>query len=198
MSPDPDDAWLDALAGRAADPASAAADEAGRLRGALAAWSPAAPDEVPATDGEREEALLSRARHVGLLGDTGRAIGRGRRWRLPPTGRLGATLAAAAVVCLAVGLAWTLRPGTETEVVRGVVDGIVRIQSRSPEQAQRALLADLRAVGVTARGYEMLGRYGVDADLPRPPPAAIVQALARRRVPVPADGALRVEFEAAP
>jgi hypothetical protein len=55
---------------------------------------------------------------------------------------------------------------------------------------------ELRAAGVQAEGYEQLGVNGVDAELPRPVPVEVRAVLERHHIPVPTDGALRVQIHA--
>ena len=69
----------------------------------------------------------------------------------------------------------------------------VDIEVIDPAHEQQALLVALRDAGLQARGYQMFGRYGVDAEVPTPIPprlAAILNSYGLRA----ADGQLRVEF----
>ena len=58
------------------------------------------------------------------------------------------------------------------------------------------LLTALRVAGLKPRGYQMLGRYGVDADLPAQLTPQLQQLLAHYPLAAAADGSLRVEFTA--
>jgi hypothetical protein len=104
-----------------------------------------------------------------------------------------AELAVAAMACLVVAIGLFTRPGPAPEAVRSGADGMVRLEAPDPGSLQRRILAELHAAGVTATGYEMLGRHGIDADLPRPVPPQVRVVLERHRIPVPPDGVLRVE-----
>ena len=193
MNAQDDQEWLDALAGREhAD--SAAAREARNLRAAVRARTVSDVSEIAAEDATREASLIARAEREGLIShsppqlsvDKERHDAR-RQWP-----RLAA---AAAIACFAIGLAWLAYRPVELDTVRGP-DEIVRVESENPLALKERLIDELRRTGVDAVGYEMLGRHGIDADLPQPIPAAVRQVLARYGIPVPADGVLRVEIVA--
>jgi hypothetical protein len=174
---DDDDQWLEALAGRSDD--SPAAREGAHLRRAM--LSRALPDaDVAQVDAERERALLERARREGLL------VARRPRAMWP-------ALAAAAALVLVVGVFVAQRSSDDAFVVRSA-DGGVRIEARDPTRLKRALLADLRAAGIDARGYERLGAEGIDAELPDALTPEMSRALERYRLAVPDDRVLRVEI----
>jgi hypothetical protein len=178
-----DDLWLDALAGRATLD-SPAAREAHELRDAMIARK--APDIVVAeTDPAREQLLLARARSAGLP----------RRNQTPG---LRLSLAAAAVVCVALGFWLVQPPPDDAFVVRSAADGTVHIEARNPQAVKQRLLADLRAAGVTANGYQRLGSEGVDADVPPVLNDKVAAVLDRYGLAPPADGVLRVEIAAPP
>jgi len=209
MNEEEDRRWLDGLAGRGAVAAAsqeavaspegasalAARREGAALREAVQALRAdgqqgnglpndgAGSDAVPAIDARREAQLLARARREGLL---------------PPVrSRWPALAAAAAVGVLAVGIAWLQRPASPpAEVVRGQPDAVQRVSVADPAAAQTQLLAALRAAGIDARGYAVLDRRGVDADLPQPPPADVARILRQWHLAAPDDGVLRVEFVA--
>jgi hypothetical protein len=182
---DNDDDWLQALAGRTTRATSASA-EGVRLRAALQRLPLEAIDAEPATSVSREERLLAMARRVGLLP----AAATRRR---QSTGWLAL---AASIAALSFAVLWWPRENTNTSVERGVATAIVTLTVPNAAVAQAALLGDLRRLGITARGYQMLGRFGVDADLPAPPAAELMAVLKGYGLVAPAGGALRVEFVA--
>ncbi len=185
MSVDDDDDWLHALAGRTVRSNSASAQGV-RLRAALQTLPLEVIDAEPATSMAREDRLLASARRAGLL--PGVAM---RRWPLTAWWALAASVAAVSIAVL-----WWPRENMPVDVERGVSDGIVTLTAPNAAAAQAALLADLRRLGVTARGYQMLGRYGVDADLPPIPGEDLLALLRRHGLTAPAGGNLRVEFVA--
>jgi hypothetical protein len=185
MSIDDDAEWADALAGRSTG-ASPGAREGAALRVALAQRRVEIPTEPAASPLQRQDALITRARQELRPARAESA------WR-----RRGGWLALAASIA-AVGIGLQLysyfRTTPEELAVRSAEAGPVRIQAADPQKEQQALLAALRQSGITARGYEMLGRYGIDADLPSPVPPGLRALLARYRLSTPGDGVLRVEF----
>ncbi|HSD73563.1 MAG TPA: hypothetical protein VLB75_02270 [Steroidobacteraceae bacterium] len=191
MTPDDDQRWLEALAGRGRTD-SPAAREAASLRGEiLRTTSARAAPPVPAQDRVREMTLIARARGEGLL-----PAPKNPRWSW--RWEWNASLAVAALAAVAIGIGLYLRASVEPQiVVRGTPDGIVRITAPDPAGLKQQLIEDLRAAGVNATGYELLGRQGVDADLPQPLPEAVRRVLDRHGIPPPADGVLRVEIEKA-
>jgi hypothetical protein len=193
MTRDDDQDWLDSLAGRGR-PESAASREAGALRAAIlrrrAAEESAA---VASQDAARETVLIERARRAGLL--PGGSHSRGPRFWRPSWTRGALLAAAAALVLVALVPGRWLRPSMDTGVVRSSPDGVVRLQAEDSVALKRQLTEELRAAGVVAAGYELLGRQGIDADLPRPLPDEVRRVLDRHGIPVPADGVLRVEIE---
>jgi hypothetical protein len=184
--------WLEALAGRAAaNDRRAPVLEARALRERLLRMpQPAAPLE-PTQDGRREAALLELARREGLLAERIKD----RPWR----GRLGlfaawpALGALTALACSAVAIAILLHP-SRPQAVRGAPEELVMLSAADPVRLKNELLAELKAAGVQATGYERLGREGVDADLPQPVPARVRAVLARHHLEVPRDGVLRIEI----
>ena len=195
MTPDDDQKWLDALAGRAgAD--SPAAREGANLRGqVLSLTSAHSMPSAPARDGVREMNLIARARGEGLLLTPQRAP-----WRWPWGWNAGFAVATVAAIAVAVG--FYMRAIVDTEmvetgaVVRGTPDGIVRVTAPDPASLKQQLIEELRAAGVNATGYEVLGRQGVDADLPQPLTDAVRRVLDKHGIPPPQDGVLRVEIVA--
>jgi hypothetical protein len=195
----PDDDWLDALAGR---PPRAGADAAARreaswLRHAQRLW----PAELPALPPATEAALLDRARAEGLFRPRGwlawcaGCSERWRRWSATPwrSGAAGLVLASVLVAFIAVPL--LQRPTEDTTVLRAGPDGLLLLRDAEP-QARRDRLADaLQAAGLPVQRYERLGRYGIDAELPQPLPVAVAAVLRAERIAVPA-GPLRIEVEA--
>lgn len=193
MNPEDEQLWLDALAGRARGQDSGTR-EASELRKAMLAHHTEAVTDEPAADAAREAELIARARREGLMGQ-GSAREQDRRavrfarfqgWR--------GGLAVAAVAALAIGLGLFLRTTTEVETVRSAPDRIVRLESADPAALKRALIEDLRAASVAAEGYEMLGRQGVDAELPQPLAPEVRQVLEKYRIEPPVNGMLRVEI----
>ena len=182
---DDDDLWLDALAGRATVD-SAAAREAQELRNAMLARKIPETD-VAEIDPAREQRLLERARRERLVG---------ARFNQTPGLRL--SLAAAAVVCVALGFWFVQRPNDDAFVVRSAMNGIIHVEARDPQALKQRLLADLRAAGVTANGYQHLGSEGIDADLPPVLNDKVAAVLDRYGLTPPADGVLRVEIAAPP
>jgi hypothetical protein len=191
---DDDEIWFESLAGRAVGDANESTrKESSSLRSAIRALSDPALEQPPAADPAREAALLERARAAGLLPDVAPAAARARRrsasahpWR--------GVLAAAAVAALAVGFV-LLRPLSQPPAVVRTAGAIVRLSADDPARLQQQLIGELKSAGVAARGYEMLGRRGVDADLPRPLPAAVRAVLDSHGIPAPRDGVLQVEIE---
>jgi hypothetical protein len=199
MNPEDEQLWLDALAGRARGQDTApGAREASELRKAMLAHHTEAVTDVPAADAAREAELIARARREGLIrspqapGSKHDPDRRAARFASFP-GRRGG-LAVAAVAALAIGLGLFLRTTTEVETVRSSPDGIVRLESTDPTALKRALIEDLRAASVVAEGYEMLGRQGVDAELPQPLAPEVRQVLEKYRIEPPINGLLRVEI----
>jgi hypothetical protein len=180
-----DEAWLDALAGRAGGD-SAAAREAHELRSAMLAREVRAV-AVAEIDPAREQMLLARARRTGLSG---------ARFNGTPGIRL--SLAAAAVACIALGFWFVQRPHDETFVVRSQMDGTIHIETHDPRALKQRLLAELRAAGVAANGYQRLGTEGIDADLPPVLNDRVAGVLDHYGLAPPTDGVLRVEIAAPP
>jgi hypothetical protein len=185
MTHDDDQAWLDALAGRARSD-SAATREAGILRNERLALAVASEDHVvPEPPASREAALIARARQEGLIPDKASAARWARPWSLA---------VAAAVAGFAVALTLFMHSGIEADLVRASPDGVVRLEASDPVALKLQLIEELRAVGVAATGYEVLGRQGIDADLPQPLTKEVRHALEKHGIPAPTDGVLRVEI----
>ena len=187
MNADDDQDWLDALAGREQTP-SATVREALVLRAALREREhPAAQFEPGRQDSRRENALIAQAVREGIMAPPPRATTRRWRtgWQLP--------LAASVLLLFGAGIFinqyWSTPP-----VVRGDEAGIVRLQAADPAALKREILAQLRAAGVDAAGYETLGVYGIDADLAQPLTPAVRDVLATYRIAEPPDGVLRIEI----
>ena len=206
MTTDEDTSWLDALAGRSGGAPSSAGDaepaltlEARVLREFIQSQEPVSASTLPTVDVARERELIERARIEGLLPRQAAAtqsIGRAvplRRWFADSR----ITYAAAAMVLAAVGVGlWrsTLPP---VETLRGVANGTVHLEARDPPALKRQLTGELSAAGVRVSGYERLGHIGIDADLPQPVSSRVAAVLEQHHIPVPADGVLVVEIEAA-
>lgn len=179
-----DEAWLDALAGRDTL-AGATRREAVALRGALrdsyGRDDKVAPLVPP--DARRERELLERAVREGVMD------------RVPPRRNLLLPIAAGLAMAVTAGLLIRSQlPSQPFEVVRGVEDGVVRLQADDAAALKIRLLDALRGAGIEATGYEALGVHGIDADLPQPLTPAVRQALAEFGIPEPADGVLRIEI----
>jgi len=179
MSEAADGQWLEGVAGRSAGE-SRDGREGAALRAALGALPEAAPLDPPARSAAREAQLLARARAAGLWPT---------RAAQPPLAAM-----AAALLLVAAGVAWYVQTRPAAPLTRAVAEPAQRLEVAAPRAAQQQLIAALRHAGIEAHGYQMLGRYGVDADLPQPLPEAVRAALAQQQVAAPAHGALRVEF----
>ena len=186
MSEEEDLRWLNALAGRAASGSTdAAGQEARTLRDLISAQIEADTVRAPEMDFARESALIARAKAEGLLPPLRR-----------PWFQAAAGLAAAALLAsVLIGLYRTSLPPSET--FRGVQDGTVRLAAKDPLALKQQIVRELRAAGVPAVGYERLGRLGVDAELPKPISVSARKVLERHHIPVPLDGALVIEIDAA-
>ena len=198
---DDDESWLDALAGHGKDPAESATVEGQALRQVLLARA-AEPGSLTAEhppvaerDPSREAELITRARTAGILPDTAgpARVRPARQWYA----RWPLQLAAASIVCLAVGVQLHSRLNEPAETLRSAGTGIVRISAADPVQLKSDLIRELRAAGVQATGYESFGRQGIDADLPSPLPAAVREILDRHGLPAPRDNVLQVEIDRA-
>jgi len=174
--------WLDALAGREA-PESATRREAQALRAALRSPAPAAITAEP-PNLAREAQLIARAVEEKLIAP-GPPLRRSR-WLLP--------IAAGVLLTFSAGILLQYQQqSTQPEVVRGD-DAVVRIAADDPAALKHRILRELRAAGVEATGYEALGAYGIDAELPLPLSDAVKRVLESHHIPEPADGVLRVEI----
>lgn len=178
--------WLNALAGHAARGSSdTVGQEAQVLRDLIK--TQIGEDIVPLSkmDLARESALIARARAEGLLPPRSP-----RRW-FPAAAGLAAAVLLASVI---IGLYRTSPP---SETFRGVQDGTVRLASKDPSALKQQIIRELREAGVPAVGYERLGRSGVDAELQKPISASTREILERHHIPIPQDGALIIEIDAA-
>jgi hypothetical protein len=193
LSGDDDMAWLEVLAGRADaaggdDAAAEHLSEAAALRELIRtqATEPEIPPARP-VDPQRENELIARARAAGLL-PTPRATPARHLWTRHRT------LAAAAVIVAAIGVALLRLPSPPTETLRG--GGTVHLRAPDPVALKRQLSEELRAAGAHVTGFERLGRPGIDVDLPQPVTPRVRRILEEHQLPVPADGELTVEFDA--
>ncbi len=189
MTDSDDQTWFDLLAGRAtSDNDPVARSEAQQLRQRLLARAAQRPDNEPAQhDRAREDQLIERARFAGLLPQ--------RMVRRSPRRNALSLLAAAALVCVAITAGYQLRNARTPEVVRSGPSEIVRLSATNPLQLKYQIIDELRRVGIAATGYELLGRQGIDADIPQPIADDVRSVLQKYRIPLPADGVLRVEIE---
>jgi hypothetical protein len=114
-------------------------------------------------------------------------------------------LGAAALAVAVLVLGWKLKPAaappvapsaTVTSAGTASANGVVRLKAADPRSLRSQIVEELRAAGVQASGYEQLGVEGIDADLPRPVPEAVSKVLQQHGVPVPLDGALRIQIAA--
>jgi hypothetical protein len=189
MNENDDQDWMDALAGREAAP-SATTREAHALRAALrtaprGARTGDSPRNVTALpDSKRENALIERAVREGVI--TAAKPRRRPGWPRP--------LAASVLLVVAAGIVLQLQSPHDTVVVRGSEDGIVRLQAPDAAALKQSILAELRAAGVSATGYEALGVHGIDADLTLPLSPEVKSVLAAHGIAEPPDGVLRIEI----
>ena len=196
MIDEPDDVWLEALAGRVSpaqvsEQSRALALEAAALREFIREEESVISLDVPGVSAAREEELIARARRDGLL------VSYSTDARARPSLRR-LSLSAAAVLVVAVGIGVWRASLPPLEVVRGVDHGTVHMEARDPAALKRQLTDELEAAGVKVSGYERLGRVGIDADLPQPLPPEVAKILARHQIPIPSDGALVVEIASEP
>ena len=193
MSMDELDRWLEALAGRDVE----GGNEEGRaLRTQIRAQPTEMLISVAQVDPMREAQLIARARAAGLLpAEKPRAPGAGvqatRRW-----GFARASLMAAALAGIVIGVTTLWYTRVPTETFRGATNGVVELEAREPRVLKLRLVQELKDVGVSAAGYERLDRVGLDADLPLPVAPNVRRVLERHHIPVPSDGALVVEIHA--
>ena len=191
MSENQEHEWLEGVAGRAQGDSSAVR-EGIALRRAVLDHEARMPVEQPqAQDPARERQLLARAREQGLGGERRGLFGAWPSWNLAT---VAATLAGVALVLALVMQVMRTAEEPSQDVVRDSRDQVVRLVADDPVRLKQEIVADLRAAGVEATGYEMLGRQGVDADLPRPLTDAVRAVLKKHRIPEPADSVLRVEI----
>ena len=177
---DADQAWIDGLAGRGGD------NETRRLRQGILSREVVAAPFVPEIDPRREEELVAKARRAGLVP---------KKYGLAWPGWQGlAGLAAAASVMLVIGFLMKPAAVPRPETVRSAPGGIVRIEARDPHALQHKIAEELQALGISAVLYDRLNTYGIDADLPSPPPPEVLEVLKRHRIPTPADGVLKLEL----
>ncbi len=187
MSEEDDLKWLNTLAGRPPGNSADAGDsEARTLRDLISAQINADPVEVAAMDFARETTLIARAKAAGLLPSHSR-----RPW-FPAVAGLAAAALLASVL---IGIYRTSLAPSET--FRGVQDGTVRLTSKDPAALKEQIMRELHAAGIEAVGYERLGHLGVDAELQKPISASAREVLERHHIPVPQDGALVIEIDAA-
>jgi hypothetical protein len=201
---DHDTTWLDALAGRTnGEQSPAITQEALALRKLIREHeSGNAGAPVAEVDAAREKELIARAAAQGLLAPpSARAPSASASSVRAPAARrrqstgLRFTLAAAAVLVIAVGVGLLRSPQPPMERFRGAQNGTVRLAARDPLALKRKLIEELSGAGVSVSGYERLGHIGIDADLPQPLPPSIRQILDRHHIPAPPDGALVVEID---
>jgi hypothetical protein len=211
MNIEPDQEWFDALAGRKQPGAAGVADDLAvreglalrsQIAAALRVQQQAADQEEPANeplvDADREIALIARARAQGLLPLHGpKTLAPPRNLRKVSATRQLGRLAVAAVLLVAV-VAGSWKSWREpASSVRGTATGTLRINDPNPAVLQRELQQELTAAGLRVTAFTRLGRLGLDADLPTPVPSAVRDILARHRLPIPTDGILSVEIDAA-
>ncbi|MFO1364699.1 MAG: hypothetical protein U1F45_19950 [Burkholderiales bacterium] len=183
MADDRDEAWLRALAGRAApDLPPESRREVEALRRAIGA---ARNPNDSAADARELERLLFRLRRERLLDPAPRSSS--RTW-LP--------LAAAAALVLA--LAPMLRspdvPRPDGAAAVGSRLEIQIVETPDVERAAAEIAAALRAAGIEPHDAAPGGERGLRASIPPDKIEAARQALEKLGITVPADGELRVEL----
>lgn len=200
MKPSDTDDWLEALAGRPradADPAVNA--EAALLREASRRW----PVAVPPMSAEEAQvglaALLAAAQRDARRAErSGCAVCQALR-RLLSWPRLAGAAAFASLALLLVVVAPWRSTGVPAEngTLRGpAAEGVQRLRAAEPRLLRERIADELAQAGVAAARYERGGRFGLDAELPVPPPAELVQLLGRHGLVAPPSGGLAVEIEA--
>lgn len=190
MSTDDLDRWLDSLAGRDLGDGSA---EGRALRAQIRARAPEPSVEVAQIDPTREEQLIARARETGLLAPANSQAPRDVKV-FRRSGFARASLAAAALAGIAIGVTTLWYTRVPTETLRGSANGVVELETRDPRALKLRLIQELKDAGISATGYERLDRVGLDADLPLPVAPNVRGVLERHHIPVPSDGALVVEI----
>jgi hypothetical protein len=112
-------------------------------------------------------------------------------------------LGAAALAVAVLMLGWKLAPRAPTALTAiapepGAVSpgGVIQLKAADPQSLRAQIIDQLRAAGTQAFGYEQPGVHGIIAELPRPVPDAVAKVLQAHGVPVPADGALRIQIAA--
>jgi hypothetical protein len=200
-SPDDDERWLDALAGRApAGQQGVAGLEAARLRAALQQLD-AAPTQ--ALGAEAEQALLDQLlAQAAAAPKAGLCPGCRRRWAALLDGLLARPVWSAALAGLglwfAVGLWQTPAEDTGAPIERALPDArILLLSDAQPRQRRDELARQLAGAGAKVRRYERLGRFGLDAQFPQPLSSDATRRLAELKLGVDADGVLRLEIEEA-
>jgi hypothetical protein len=192
---EPDQDWLDALAGRTPTGSNRGAIHEGERLREFIQRNVHSPDvAVPEQDAQREEQLLERARREGLI-DPVELTRRTRRPRRSAAIRALVALAAS-IAGIAVALTVFLHGTPRAEHLRGPREEVLRIQSADPAALKMQILDELRAAGVRATGYEQLGVEGIDANLPEPVPPQVREVLTRHHLSVPSNGVLRIEIAA--
>ena len=195
MSDDDDQAWFDALGGRAPQghPSSAQL-EGERLRAALRALMPSDEvglrHEIDHDADARAVRLVARARVDEVLGPALAHRGALRK----AFGPAWSALLAAGIAGIAIALAWTWRPGAEPPAHRGAPDVVYRMTAGDPVALRDEIAQALRGAGVSVVAYQRFGREGIDAELPHPLTTGVRDVLAHYHIPLPVDGVLRVEI----
>jgi hypothetical protein len=146
------------------------------------------------TGGAREQALIDRARAAGLL-QPARTPAPGSFAAVRNPRRRALWLSAAALACVAVAVTLQMRIQPPAPLTRTASKVIVHLHAQDPLRLKQQLIRELDSAGIDAHGYELLGRQGVDADLPLPVTAPVREVLARHGIAAPEDGALQVEIE---
>ncbi len=106
---------------------------------------------------------------------------------------------------IAVGvlvLGWRFSAPVSEQVTRKAIPAAVtqgavtRLTAANPAALKQQIVADLRAAGVEAIGYDRLGLSGVDAAVPGSALPTVRATLEKHGIPAPADGVVRVEIRA--
>ena len=105
---------------------------------------------------------------------------------------------AAAIAVGVLFLGWQFRAPISRQVTQPeaapALAAATRLRAADPSALKQQLVADLRASGVEAIGYDRLGLSGVDARLPQPVPPTVRAVLDKYGVRVPTDGVVRIEI----
>ncbi|HEY1283492.1 MAG TPA: hypothetical protein VGE96_03345 [Steroidobacteraceae bacterium] len=112
-------------------------------------------------------------------------------------------LGAAALAVAVLILGWKLAPRAPSALTAIAptpapvsTNGVVHLEAADPQSLRSQIIEQLRAAGTQAFGYDQPGVHGIIAELPRPVPEGVVKVLQDHGIPVPGDGALRIQISA--